>query len=88
MLFLLGAMDVLGGILMFFPGSLAFLLGILIILKAVSSLFGIMTGDMSIIILGIIDLASGISLILGLFIPWLWLIVVLKGAYSIVSSLA
>ena len=87
MLFLLGVLDILGGVFMFFPGSIAFFLGLLIILKAVSSMFGIVTGNMAIIVMGIIDLAAGISLVLGFFIPWLWLLVIIKGAYSLVAGL-
>lgn len=88
MLFLLGILDILGGIFMFFPGSIAFFLGVLILLKGVSSMFGMLTGNLGIIIMGIIDLVTGVALVFGFFVPWLWLLVIIKGAYSLVAGLS
>jgi hypothetical protein len=80
--------DVLAGITLLFPNFLGFYLGIAILLKGLSSMFGIPMGDIGIVIMGVIDIVTGLILLNILFvIPWFWLIIIIKGIYSMLSGL-
>jgi ABC-type antimicrobial peptide transport system permease subunit len=85
-LLLLSVIDVLVGISLMFPNFLGFYLGIIALLKGLSSMLGIPTGDIGIVIMGIIDLIAGIMLLTGFSIPWFWLLPLLKGVYSLIFS--
>ena len=87
LLALLGIIDILAGISLIYPNFLAFYIGIIIILKGVSSMLGVAAGNLVIVILGIIDVVAGISLVLGLAVPWIWLLLIVKGFFSLVSGL-
>ncbi len=39
------------------------------------------------IILGIIDITAGLMLIFSFFIPWFWVLPMIKGIYSLVVGL-
>jgi len=88
LLFALSMIDILAGVTLLFPNFLGFYLGIAILLKGLSSMFGIPMGDIGIVIMGAIDIAVGLMLLNFLFvIPWFWLIIIIKGIYSMLSGL-
>ena len=88
LLLILSLIDVLAGISLMFPNFLGFYLGIAILLKGLSSMFGIPMGDIGIVIMGAIDIVTGLILLNILFvIPWFWLIIIIKGIYSMLSGL-
>jgi len=78
--------DILAGISLLFPNFLGFYLGIAVLLKGISSMFGIPTGDVGIVIMGIIDIIAGIMLLLNFSIPWFWVLPILKGVYCLLFS--
>jgi ABC-type antimicrobial peptide transport system permease subunit len=82
----LSILDILVGISLMFPNFLGFYLGIIVLLKGLSSMLGIPTGDIGIVAMGIIDLIAGIMLLTGFYIPWFWLLPMLKGVYSLIFS--
>lgn len=86
-LFVLGIIDVLAGVSLLVPNFLGFYLGIAMALKGLSSMLGMATGDAMIVIMGILDVLTGIMLLTGFIIPWFWLIVLIKGIFSLVSGL-
>ena len=88
LLFILSIIDILTGVSLMFPNFLGFYLGILVILKGLSSMLGIPTGDTGIVIMGFIDIAAGAMLLTGFIVPWFWLIPLIKGVYSLVLGLA
>jgi len=85
-LLLLSIIDVLVGVTLMFPNFLGFYLGIIVLLKGLSSMLGIPTGDIAIVIMGIIDLIAGVILLLNFSIPWFWLLPMLKGVYCLIFS--
>ena len=88
LLLALSLIDVLVGVTLMFPNFLGFYLGILVLLKGLSSMLGIPTGDIGIVIMGIIDIIAGIMLLVNFAIPWFWLLPMLKGVYCLVLSFA
>jgi len=87
LLLALSIIDVLVGISLMFPNFLGFYLGIIALLKGLSSMLGIPTSDIGIVIMGVIDMIAGIMLLTSFSIPWFWLLPVLKGFYSLVIGL-
>ncbi|MFH1229182.1 MAG: hypothetical protein V1678_02025 [Candidatus Aenigmatarchaeota archaeon] len=87
-MFLLGAIDILAGLSLVLPSFLGFYLGIIVLLKGISSMLGIASGNVMIIIMGLIDIATGILLLTSFYIPWFWLIPVAKGLISMITSAA
>lgn len=88
LLVILSVIDILVGVSLMFPNFLGFYLGIIVLLKGLSSMLGIPTGDIGIVIMGFIDIAAGAMLLSGFIIPWFWLIPLIKGVYSIIVGLA
>ncbi len=89
LLIALSLLDILGGILLIFPNqTLAFYVGILILIKAISSLLGSILAKDWIIFLGLIDLIVALMLLLNFSIPWFWIFPILKGTYSLIVGLA
>jgi ABC-type antimicrobial peptide transport system permease subunit len=86
LLLALSIIDILVGISLMFPNFLGFYLGILVLLKGLSSMLGIPTGDIGIVIMGVIDIIAGIMLLTGFSIPWFWLLPMLKGVYCLMFS--
>ena len=86
LLFILGLIDLLTGITLLFPNFLAFYIGVIILLKGITSMFGIPTGDIGIVIMGVIDMVAGIMLLTGFSLPWFWLLPTLKGIYSMLAG--
>ena len=85
---LLGIIDILVGISLMFPNFLAFYIGVIVLIKGVSSVIGSFASGFYFDFMGFIDLAAGIILLLGLFIPWLWILPMIKGIYSIIAGLS
>jgi len=84
----LSLLDIIVGITLMFPNFLGFYIGVLILLKGLSSMLGIPTGDIGIVIMGIIDIIAGIMLLVNFAIPWFWILPMLKGIYCLILSLA
>ena len=84
LLIVLSLIDILTGISLMFPNFLGFYLGIIVLLKGLSSMLGIPTGDIGIVIMGGIDIATGVMLLTGFSIPWFWLLPLLKGVYCLI----
>jgi len=87
LLIILSLLDILAGIFLIFPNFLGFYLGIIVLLKGLSSMLGIPTGDIGIVIMGGIDIVAGIMLLVNFSIPWFWLLPMLKGFYSLIIGL-
>lgn len=86
---LLGLTDMFAAWLLLNPGwfpAVGFILGVVMLIKAASSLMGGAFGSFMIIVMGLIDLLAGIALVLGWNIPFLWLPLGIKGFYSFVSG--
>ena len=88
LLIALSLIDVLVGVTLMFPNFLGFYLGILVLLKGLSSMLGIPTGDIGIVIMGCIDVIAGIMLLANFSIPWFWLLPMLKGVYCLILGFA
>jgi len=86
-LFVLSVIDILAGVSLLFPNFLGLYIGIAVLLKGISSMFGIPTGDLGIVIMGGIDIIAGLMLFLNFSIPWFWILPILKGIYSMLSGL-
>ena len=87
LLLMLSLIDILVGVTLLFPNFLGFYLGIAVLLKGISSMFGIPTGDIGIVIMGGIDIVAGLMLLYSIVVPWFWVLPVLKGIYSMLSGL-
>ena len=87
LLFILSLIDILAGIFLIFPNLIGFYIGILVLLKGLSSMLAIPTGNIGIVIMGGIDLVAGLILIFNFGIPWFWLLPMLKGFYSLIIGL-
>jgi len=84
---MLSLIDILVGVTLLFPNFLGFYLGIAVLLKGISSMFGIPTGDIGIVIMGGIDIVAGLMLLYSIAVPWFWVLPVLKGIYSMLPGL-
>jgi uncharacterized membrane protein HdeD (DUF308 family) len=80
--------DILAGVSLLIPNFLGFYLGVLILLKGLSSMLGLPTGDLGIVIMGIIDIIAGIMLLTNFSIPWFWVLLMIKGVYSLIAGMA
>jgi len=87
LLAIVGLIDILAGISLLFPNFLGFYLGVIVLLKSISSILGGISSKMF-IVLGVIDLIAGIMLVFNFSMPWVWIILVIKGVYSFVIGLA
>jgi len=87
LLLILGIVDVLVGVSLVFPNFLGLYLGIITIIKGLSSMLGLPTGDIIIVLFGLMDMAAGIMLLTGFSVPWFWLIIVIKGMFSVISGM-
>lgn len=84
---ILGIVDILGGITMLFPNFLAFYLGLIIFLKGLSSMLSLASGNIVIIAMGVVDIVAGLMLLFSFSLPFIWLILIVKGFFSLVSGL-
>jgi hypothetical protein len=82
---LLGIIDLIAGISLAIPNPLSFFLGIAELIKGGSSFLGGI-GEIGFLVLGVIDIIGGIVLLLGIYVPFLWLIFILKGVFTAIFS--
>jgi uncharacterized membrane protein HdeD (DUF308 family) len=87
LLALIGIIDIIAGITLLFPNFLGFYLGVILLLKSLTSIIGSLASKSLFVLLGIIDLIAGLMLVLNFNLPWIWAILVLKGFYSFVIGL-
>jgi uncharacterized membrane protein HdeD (DUF308 family) len=87
LLAIIGLIDIIAGITLLFPNFLGFYLGVILLLKSLTSILGGLASKSLFILLGIIDLIAGLMLVLNFSLPWVWAILVLKGLYSFVIGL-
>lgn len=87
LLIILSLIDIAVGVSLMFPNFLGFYLGIIVLLKGISSIIGSFASGFFFEIMGAIDLIAGLMLIFGFFIPWFWIIPMLKGIYSLIVGL-
>lgn len=50
-------------------------------------MLGLPTGDLGIVIMGIIDIIAGVMLLTNFSIPWFWVLLMIKGVYSLLAGL-
>ena len=86
-LVILGIIDILAGVSLIIPNFLAYILGIVVILKGISSILSIATGNIAIVAMGVLDVIAGIMLLLSFSFPIIWILMILKGFFSLVSGL-
>jgi len=88
LLSLLGLIDILAGFFILFsesiPSGILFFLGIIILLKGISSITGGLLAKFFFDFLGWIDLIVGLALIFSWNIPFLWILPILKGTYCLI----
>ena len=87
LLIILSLIDIAVGISLIYPNFLAFYLGIIVLLKGISSVVGSILAKDFIIFLGLIDLIAGLMLIFNFSISWFWVLPMLKGIYCLVVGL-
>lgn len=87
LLSIIGLIDIIAGITLLFPNFLGFYIGVIMLLKSLTSIVGGLASKSAFVLLGIIDLIAGLMLVLNFSLPWVWLILVLKGIYSFVVGL-
>lgn len=83
----LGLVDIFAGVSLLVPNFLGFYMGIAMLLKGLSSMLSLTEGNLMIVAMGLLDIAAGAMLVFGFSLPWFWLIIVLKGVYSIIAGL-
>lgn len=82
---MLGTIDIIAGVLLLFysPASIVHAaVGFLILAKGLYSVFAGLVAGYCWDILGWLDIIAGVSLSIGLSIPFLWVLVMLKGILS------
>ena len=87
LLIVLSIIDIAVGISLIFPNALGFYLGIIILLKGISSIVGSFASGFFFEFMGAIDLIAGIMLLLNFSIPWFWILPMLKGVYCLIVGL-
>jgi hypothetical protein len=87
LMFILGMLDIVAGVSLVFPSFIGFYVGIIMLLKGLPSLLSLASGDIVIFIMGLVDILAGILLVTSFYIPWFWLIPVVKGLVSLISGL-
>jgi uncharacterized membrane protein HdeD (DUF308 family) len=86
-LVILGFFDIIVGLSLLFHNFLAFYIGIIILIKGVSSVIGSFAAKYFFDFMGFIDLIAGVILLLNLSIPWFWILPMIKGIYSLVAGM-
>jgi hypothetical protein len=87
LLIILSLVDIAVGISLIFPNFLGFYLGIIVLIKGISSVVGAFASGFYFDIMGAIDLIAGILLLLSFNIPWFWLLPIIKGLFSLIAGL-
>jgi|WetSurMetagenome_2_1015567.scaffolds.fasta_scaffold444489_1 hypothetical protein len=87
LLALFALIDFAAGISLIFPNPLGFFIGSLSAIKGLTSFVGgLGAGENIILIMGIIDILTGIMLVFNFSLAYFWLIVLAKATYSLVFS--
>ena len=91
-LVILGLLDVMAGILLFFestaPGSYVTWVGFLVLLKAAYSIVTSIASKFYFDIFGMIDIITAFLMLTAFSVPFFWLMPFLKGIYSIFVGFA
>jgi len=85
-LFILGLLDLVAGLVIIFPDFLsfvAFYIGIIILLKGIFSFGTAALNNHWLDWMGAIDIITGISILTGFSFQYLWVLPVMKGVYTI-----
>jgi uncharacterized membrane protein HdeD (DUF308 family) len=85
---ILGFLDILVGVSLLFPNFLAFYIGVIILLKGISSIASSFAIKYFFDIMGFIDMIAGVILVFNFSIPWFWLLPMIKGVYSLIVGVA
>jgi len=85
---ILGLFDIVVGISLAFPNFLAFYIGVIILLKGISSIVGSFAVKYFFDVMGFIDVIAGVILVFNFSIPWFWLLPTIKGIYSLIVGMA
>jgi len=87
LLTILSLLDILAGLLLLFRISfLASVVGIIVLLKGISSVLGSIISRNFFDWMGLIDLVVGLTLVFNLGLDWFWIFPVLKGSYTLILS--
>ncbi|MCD6476753.1 MAG: hypothetical protein J7K26_01125 [Candidatus Aenigmarchaeota archaeon] len=87
LLSLLGLLDIIAGLYVIFNIKiLALYIGIFVLIKSISSLIGGIKSPM-ILIMGIIDLLVALNIIYSWHIPWVAILILIKGVYSLIVGM-
>ncbi len=87
LLAIISLIDIISGLLLMLPDifpPIVFYIAVLMILKSISSLIGGLLARSFIVILGLIDLFAGLMLLFNFNMPWFWLLLMIKGSYSLI----
>ncbi len=84
---ILGLFDIIVGVSLALPNFLAFYIGVIVLIKGVSSIVGSFAVKYFFDFMGFIDLIAGVILLLNFSIPWFWLLLMIKGIYSLIIGL-
>ncbi len=90
LLAIVSLVDILAAVLLMLPGifpSIVFYVALLLLIKALSSLIGGLMDRGFVIILGLIDLLAAMMLLFNFYVPWFWLLMMLKGCFSFIMGL-
>ncbi|MCD6478178.1 MAG: hypothetical protein J7K87_04200 [Candidatus Aenigmarchaeota archaeon] len=91
LLLILGVIDILAGLCLLYPSLFSFMIfyvGIIVLLKGLMSFLSSVLNNYWFDWMGIVDIIVGVALLIGLRIPHLWLVPILKGLYSVVIHYA
>ncbi len=84
---ILGLFDIIVGVSLAFPNFLVFYIGIIVLIKGISSIVGSFAAKYFFDFMGFIDVIAGVILLLNFSIPWFWLLPLIKGIYSLVVGM-
>lgn len=89
---ILGILDIFIGIFILeikmIPYNILFYLGVIMLIKALLSIGGSFAARYWWDWMGFSDIISAIILLTGFAIPYFWIIMILKGSYSVVMGIA
>ncbi|MBU3905151.1 MAG: hypothetical protein KJ906_03320 [Nanoarchaeota archaeon] len=88
MIMLLSILDIISGLVLALnlQGTLVTIIGTIILLKGIYSLITSLIVKYPLDWMGWIDLITGIMILTTFSISWFWVVPILKGAYSFISS--
>jgi len=89
LLFILGLFDILIGFALLTPNffnPMLIYLAIIVLIKGGFSLIGSISQNYWFDWMGVVDIIAGFCLFFNLTIPYFWLLLILKGLYSILTG--